>query len=637
MNLIKRFLLPAGIISICIIAGLAASSRPDSIAIFLPGTQPGSVDTIPAGGVTICKQCHYSTSSIRPVMVWKEWSGSMMAHAARDPIFYSALAIANKYASITGNGAGEYCIRCHSPSGWLAGRSEDISGHSLTGTDFDGVQCDYCHRLVDPVNPDSSISPLTFPVPGYGNGMHVMQRTSEPKRGPFDSLSAPHETKYDQFQTKSEMCGVCHEVSNPLHTQGQDRIFKSPHEYAPIERTYSEWLMSWYATQGDSGTCQSCHMSKTTGYFCVYSSSPAQTIATHDLTGGNTFVPDILPDFWPGLDTSALSAGKQRATLMLQRAAELDVNAFRLGDTVYANVRITNLTGHKLPTGYPDGRRMWIQIVGTSATGDTIFQSGEYHQDSAILVHDDQIKVYEALPGITDSTANVYGVQPGPSFHFILNDTIFFDNRIPPKGFTNAGFSSRLASPVGVTYPDSQYWDDTHYILPKEVTSVSAILYYQTISREYIEFLREHNIGNFYDWNNWGDKLYNSWEARGKSRPVAMEMQSVAVADSPSAVSENGGLPAKIHLFQNFPNPFNPITNFEFRIPASSAGRSNFEFVSLKIYDMLGKEIAFIVNKNLPPGNHTISWNAGGLPSGIYFYKLTVGKFTETKKMVLMK
>jgi hypothetical protein len=91
------------------------------------------------------------------------------------------------------------------------------------------------------------------------------------------------------------------------------------------------------------------------------------------------------------------------------------------------------------------------------------------------------------------------------------------------------------------------------------------------------------------------------------------------------------------NLGQNYPNPFNPTTNFEFRIPASPAGRSNFGFVSLKVYDILGSEVAVLVNEVKQPGTYKIKFDAGRIPSGTYFYQLKSGDYLETKKMILMR
>ncbi len=100
--------------------------------------------------------------------------------------------------------------------------------------------------------------------------------------------------------------------------------------------------------------------------------------------------------------------------------------------------------------------------------------------------------------------------------------------------------------------------------------------------------------------------------------------------------------PQGFHLAQNFPNPFNPTTNIEFNIAENG-------FVSLKVYDITGKEVGNLVNQNLPKGTYKVNWAGNGLSSGIYFYRLSFMQsegdpslrsgrdFIETKKMMLVK
>lgn len=90
------------------------------------------------------------------------------------------------------------------------------------------------------------------------------------------------------------------------------------------------------------------------------------------------------------------------------------------------------------------------------------------------------------------------------------------------------------------------------------------------------------------------------------------------------------GLPAKYELSQNYPNPFNPSTKLEFGIPEEG-------LVSLKVYDALGNELATLVNENKTAGRYTVNFNASNLSSGVYFYKLNAGNFTDVKKMTLLK
>ncbi|MBK7381392.1 MAG: T9SS type A sorting domain-containing protein [Ignavibacteriales bacterium] len=88
--------------------------------------------------------------------------------------------------------------------------------------------------------------------------------------------------------------------------------------------------------------------------------------------------------------------------------------------------------------------------------------------------------------------------------------------------------------------------------------------------------------------------------------------------------------PVEYSLLQNYPNPFNPNTSINYSIPEKA-------FVTLKIYDVLGNEVVELINEQKEPGNYQIDFNASGLSSGIYYYTLTAGNFTSTKKMILMK
>lgn len=95
-------------------------------------------------------------------------------------------------------------------------------------------------------------------------------------------------------------------------------------------------------------------------------------------------------------------------------------------------------------------------------------------------------------------------------------------------------------------------------------------------------------------------------------------------------------IPVNFNLYQNYPNPFNPDTKIKFEVPNSpfEGGKGN---VKLIIYDIRGKEIAALVNRQLQPGTYEIDWNASDYPSGVYFYKLTASAYSQTKKMVLIK
>lgn len=89
-------------------------------------------------------------------------------------------------------------------------------------------------------------------------------------------------------------------------------------------------------------------------------------------------------------------------------------------------------------------------------------------------------------------------------------------------------------------------------------------------------------------------------------------------------------LPKEFKLYQNFPNPFNPVTSIKFDIPKASS-------VKIKIYDVLGKEVSNLVNQDMEPGRYEVNWDGSDNASGIYFYKIETKDFTKVMKMVLIK
>jgi hypothetical protein len=525
--------------------------------VFMPGTQPDASHNFE--DVSKCDNCHAGyDQDVEPVFNWR---GSMMSMAAMDPLFYACLAIAEQDAP----GVGDFCIRCHTPKGWLEGRSEPTDGSGLTELDkVEGISCDFCHSMVKPtslnVNPypeDQYYTDNTYTVdqlylasldslipPHARSGMYVTDTdNSNTKRGPFSDASANHPVYYSPFHQSSDHCATCHDVSNPVFYRDTingkvkylPTAFDTPApdfnsaQMMPVERTYSEWSVSAYNSEegvpSDAfggnlsvvSTCQDCHMKDVTGKGCNKNGAPIRNdLPHHDMTGGNTFMPDLIADLYPNdVDNAALEAGKERAKYMLEHAATMVTTVAT--DSQSITVQVINETGHKLPSGYPEGRRIWIHVQAWGENG-LFYESGAYEDSSAILTRDPDIKVYEVKPGISQSLSPIVGLPVGPSFHFVLSDSIFSDNRIPPRGFTNAAFDSIQSPPVAYSYADGQYWDDTHYAIPFSVKSVIVQLFYQVTSKEYVEFLRDENTTN-----TAGQVFYDLWAAHGKAAPEKMQ------------------------------------------------------------------------------------------------------------------
>jgi len=89
-------------------------------------------------------------------------------------------------------------------------------------------------------------------------------------------------------------------------------------------------------------------------------------------------------------------------------------------------------------------------------------------------------------------------------------------------------------------------------------------------------------------------------------------------------------LPGNFSLEQNYPNPFNPTTAISYQLSAVN-------YVTLKVYNSAGREVACLVDRQMPAGSHRTEWNASGVPSGIYFYRIQAGNYSETKKLVVMR
>ena len=484
--------------------------------LYLPGTQPNE-NGIELAKVAQCELCHSGTTN-GVADPYFSWSGGMMAQAARDPVFRAALAVANQDVK----GVGEFCIRCHSPRGWLAGRSVASDGALLNREDLHGVSCEACHHFVDPLSAEARKLAKQTP-PGYGNGMFV----ADPEnvvRGPYAGCSGamPHHTLRSSYQASSQLCANCHNVSNPL--QARNVTNQPPYTFGHIERTYSEWALSDYAKPGSLKTCQSCHdpLVPGGGQASKYGDRHRDYFIRHGEPGGSTWVQEAVYRIWKGkdLDRQALDTAKERARALLRTAASLGLE---LSGGV-ARLSITNLTGHKLPTGYPEGRRMWVNLRFYGKDAKPLGEVGAYGQKQTTLagkpvtvptlLNPEKTRVYENLPGISPEQAAKYHTQAGPSFHFVLNDLITKDNRIPPRGFQQAAFAAHLSAPVGASYADGQYWDVVEFKAPPGTERVEARLMYQSVSWEYLKFLVEENHSD-----TWSKQLYAAWQQTGQCPP----------------------------------------------------------------------------------------------------------------------
>ncbi|GEM_PF-656503 len=388
------------------------------------------------------------------------------------------------------------------------------------------------------------------------------------------------------------------------------------HSYFHVERTFSEFMLSDYGQQGGAvgmgpfdpavfttslpgnkiGKCQDCHMRDVEGYGCDKSGVPFRPTGSkehpksgqplHDLTGGNIWVSYILastvtgsPNYNAanaallrqgpavltldltqglGVDAPALLAGVDRAKQQLALAARID-NLQYDSSTGAVSLRVQNQTGHKLISGFPEGRRMFVNIRAYR-DGALIYEVNPY--DAGVGTLKGLPPAYSPnSPAVGPSEAYVdelvYETHPSSTitgedetFHFALATGRYKDNRIPPKGFRIADAPARICQPVWHGADDPGYftaaeyqggYDDSQVTIAKGADSVQATLYYQVTSREYIEFLRDEITGTgrrtlpdtayiaqtdpfFAKLKAWGSTIWQIWEGN-KNLPGAFPYQ----------------------------------------------------------------------------------------------------------------
>ncbi|RPI06640.1 MAG: T9SS C-terminal target domain-containing protein [Ignavibacteriae bacterium] len=134
------------------------------------------------------------------------------------------------------------------------------------------------------------------------------------------------------------------------------------------------------------------------------------------------------------------------------------------------------------------------------------------------------------------------------------------------------------------------------------------------------------SLGVHEHWNNSTDKQYSRNLGTGNGIELIQLINT-----TPTTVEHRGSdIPNTFSLFTNYPNPFNPSTKIRYAIPQNS-------YITLKVFDLRGREIATLVNEKKAPGNYEVTFNAGNLTSGIYFYQLRTENYIQTKKMILLQ
>ena len=409
----------------------------------------------------------------------------MMANATRDPLWRAEVSVEMAATPALARQISTKCMSCHAPMAERdpASQGAPLSVEDLSGTDrrahlaLDGVSCTACHQLEPSPNVEA-----TF------NGGYRFNSRRE--------IYGPHDAPYAQPMSlrtgfvpvqgnhilESSNCASCH----TLYTQAV-RADGTPTGGQIAEQTpYLEWRNSEYSTErtnpgAGARSCQDCHTPSDDedgnpiqtrlardgqGDFPI---APRSPFGRHVFLGGNTLIPQLLRDhrndLHPLAPDAALNAVIEATRRQLkERTARVVLTAMnRVGNLLQISARAENQTGHKFPTGHPT-RRAWLHMRVANRAGRVVFESGRPDGEGRILdaqgallpseaaggptqphytriTQSGQVQIYQAL--MKDEANRV-------TFLLLRGEGYAKDNRLLPRGWTDAGPNASDTAPQGV-------------------------------------------------------------------------------------------------------------------------------------------------------------------------------------------
>ncbi|MEO8067078.1 MAG: T9SS type A sorting domain-containing protein [Flavobacteriales bacterium] len=454
------------------------------------------------------------------VNVSDDWRSTMMANSAHDPFWRAKVS-----HEILVNPAHQVelenkCTSCHAPAGHhnnvltgagpysIADLQQDVVG-------LDGVSCVPCH-----IQSADSIG-LLF------SGNLRFDTLGRPLYGPYDdglfgspmSSFVGYEPLYSPHINDAGLCAGCH----TLITETVDLSGVPTGGHFVEQATYHEWLNSSFNTDVDPDngiTCQGCHVPRiddavviSANYLFLQGRSP---FGLHHFAGANTFMLQLLKDNIAALGLTAQESQFDSTlaltyTQLQQNSLMLDVSVVgRAPDTAYIDVALTNLAGHKFPSGYPS-RRAFVELDVLNDEGDTIFSSGGWDEEYEVNGHDaewephhdvitaeDQAQIYEqVMADVNGDKTTVLERAAG----------LLKDNRLVPLGFTTShpSYDTTLIENVPTTDIDfnrdalgveGSGTDIVHYHVPMNgyigPAHIHAKFWYQTAAPRWMQEMFAH-------------------------------------------------------------------------------------------------------------------------------------------------
>ena len=536
-------------------------------------------DDTPGPGVqesSSCRRCHSnaeSASAMRDpaghgIAPYDLWSGSMMAHSARDPLWQAAVSAEIAAMPERREEIERTCLACHAPMAAQIGLADHGTGSllhvlecdsSLGGAARDGVSCTICHGI----SPEGLGTEASFTA---GFHLNDERRLFGPHASPFampmrrmTGFTPTHGTHV----LDSALCGSCHTLITDTFDGAGERTGGEFLEQAP----YLEWRNSAYVKEGGergalAATCQDCHLPTATdagepvrtriarnpGGRDFPPVRPRDPFGRHVLAGGNTLVLSILLEHADELGLEAARPALKRTLQatreqLAERSARVSLHDVeREGRRLAFEVEVENLTGHKLPTAHPT-RRAWLRVVVRDEENALLFTSGRTDERGRIVDGRGHFLAYEIAGGpipphrttirredeVAIYQAVVADSEGRPSHTLLRGASWLRDTRLLPKGWSADHADAGRTEPVGVE-GDGDFrpgFDRVRYELDVPAgadVKIEASLLYQSLSARWAEEL--------FRWETPQTERFRRYYENAEVEPEVMASATLGVARS---------------------------------------------------------------------------------------------------------
>ena len=504
-------------------------------------------------GSGLCADCHDNDQSTpideRPMVVNTDsgmkkdvsitlaWETSTMANSARDPFWHAVVASELALYPELESTINDDCTVCHAPMANTLAKKQNgfvdyklfSSGSAANGDlqtglldlddtsqlfnhAMDGVSCSLCHQIEDVGLGTAASMTGGYSIPTIDEE----QKDQRPAFGQYGDPDVVYMQTVAEFTPQfgshistSETCATCHNLNiEPVNREGEHSNIVT---HFAEQAMYTEWLASDFAVgKPQEASCQSCHMPTLDRDVFLATSNASNmrpNFAEHTFLAANTVMQQIMHDNKGplGIDENLdfqESIDRNREFLRTSAAVQVEANSLNNGILDF-DVTVTNLTGHKLPSGY-HSRRAYLHVVVTDANGVAVYENGKIDEDGGIAGVDEDVNSTVWEPHhevITDATqVQVYqgitGNDEDERTHSLLNSASFLkDNRLTPAGFDKNNVSADVAV-MGLAANDADFnlgSDTTKYLARLEggvaPYEISVVFRYQPISKGHLDHL----------------------------------------------------------------------------------------------------------------------------------------------------